>query len=159
MKQTIKPIGVIHSGFYSIEDMPIQPGGSTDTTGHIIVDQDYLAGLQDLDGFSHVYLIYSFHEAKRTELTVTPFMDDQPRGVFSTRSPLRPNHIGLSVVRLKSIAGNKIFIEGIDVLDGTPLLDIKPYIKEFDAVKESTSGWLQASAEEVSKKRSDNRFK
>jgi len=159
MELTIEVIGVIHSGFHSIEDMPIQPGGAADITGHVVVNEDYLAGLQDLDGFSHVYLIYCFHQAKRTELTVTPFMDDQPRGVFSTRSPLRPNHIGLSIVKLKSIEGNKIFIEGIDVLDGTPLLDIKPYIKEFDAVKDSTSGWLQASAEEVSKKRSDNRFK
>jgi len=159
MNHTIEPIGVIHTDFHSIEDMPIQPGGAADISGHIVVDEDYLAGLQDLDGFSHVYLLYSFHEAIRTELTVLPFMDNQPRGVFSTRSPLRPNHIGLSIVKLKNVEGNKVFVEGIDVLDGTPLLDIKPYIKEFDGVKQSTSGWLQASEEDVSKKRSDNRFK
>jgi tRNA (adenine37-N6)-methyltransferase len=154
----INPIGIIHSPHKSIEDMPIQPKGAADIVGHVIVDEKYIDGLQDLDGFSHIYLLYNFHEAKRTELLVTPFMDKQIRGVFATRSPLRPNHIGISIVKLQRIDGNKVYVEGIDVLDGTPLLDIKPYIKKFDSVKESTSGWMQASDEEISKKRSDERF-
>jgi len=154
----IKAIGIIHSPHHAIKDMPIQPKGASAFEGCVIVEEKYIDGLQDIGGFSHIYLLYSFHEAKRTELLVTPFMDKQKRGVFATRSPLRPNHIGLSIVKLKRVEGNKLFVEEIDILDGTPLLDIKPYIEKFDAVKESSSGWLQASDAEISKKRSDNRF-
>lgn len=154
----IQPIGIIHSPHHSIEDMPIQPKGASEVEGVVLVEEKYIDGLQDLEGFSHIYLLYSFHGTTRTELLVTPFMDTQTRGVFATRSPLRPNHIGLSIVKLKRVEGNKVIVEGIDVLDKTPLLDIKPYIEKFDGVKESASGWLQASAEEISKKRSDNRF-
>ncbi len=154
----IKPIGIIHSPHNSIKDMPIQPKGALEVEGYVIVDEEYAAGLQDLDGFSHIYLLYSFHEAKRIELRVKPFMDEQTRGVFATRSPLRPNHIGISIVKLIRVEGNKLFVRGIDVLDKTPLLDIKPYIEKFDAVQESVSGWQQASDEEIRKKRSDNRF-
>ena len=138
--------------------MPIQPKGALGVEGYVIVDEEYAAGLLDLDGFSHIYLLYSFHEAKRIELRVKPFMDKQTRGVFATRSPLRPNHIGISIVKLIKVESNKVFIEGVDVLDKTPLLDIKPYIEKFDAVQESVSGWQQASDEEIRKKRSDNRF-
>lgn len=159
MSITTTAIGKIHSQYQHIEDMPIQPNGAKQSEGQVIVDKEYLAGLQDLEGFSHIYLIYKFHQAKRTELIVTPFMDTEPRGVFSTRSPLRPNHIGLSIVKIKTIEGNIITVEGIDVLDDTPLIDIKPYIKAFDDVKQSSSGWLRASEEEVIAKRSDNRFK
>jgi tRNA (adenine37-N6)-methyltransferase len=155
----IKPIGIIHSPHYTIEDMPIQPRGASGVEGYVLVDEKHIDGLQDLEGFSHIYLLYSFHEAVRTKLLVTPFMDKQTRGVFATRSPLRPNHIGISIVQLKKVEGNKIVVEGVDILDGTPLLDIKPYIEKFDAVKESTSGWLQASREEISKRRSDSRFR
>ena len=154
----INPIGIIHSPHKSIEDMPIQPKGASEVAGHIVVNEEYIDGLQDLDGFSHIYLLYSFHQAIRTEMHVIPFMDSQTRGVFATRSPLRPNHIGISVVNLIGIEGNKIFVKGIDILDGTPLLDIKPYIKEFDVVQDSVSGWLHASDEEIRKKRSDERF-
>jgi len=155
----INSIGVIHSPHKSIENMPIQPKGASELEGHIIIDEKYIDGLQDLDGFSHIYLLYRFHEAARTELLVRPFMDKEKRGVFATRSPLRPNHIGISIVKLQKIDGNNIYVNGIDVLDGTPLLDIKPYIEKFDAVKESTSGWLQASDEDIRKIRSDLRFK
>lgn len=154
----IKPIGKIQTPFNSIEDMPIQPKGAKDVEGIVILDEKFQEGLKDLDGFSHVYLIYNFHEVKREELTVTPFMDTQQRGVFSTRSPLRPNHIGLSIVKLKKVEDNKIFVDGIDVLNGTPLLDIKPFIEKFDGVKDSKSGWLKASQEDVINKRSDKRF-
>ena len=154
----INPIGIIHSPYKSIEDMPIQPKGAPEVAGHVIVDEKYSDGLQDIDGFSHIYLLYSFHKATRTETHVTPFMDTQTRGVFATRSPLRPNHIGISIVNLIRVKGNKIFIKGIDILDKTPLLDIKPYIEKFDAVHNSVSGWLQASDKEIRKKRSDKRF-
>ena len=154
----IEPIGIIHSPHSTIEDMPIQPKGAAGVIGYVLVDEEYKNGLQDLEGFSHIYLLYSFHKAARTELLVTPFMDTETRGVFATRSPLRPNHIGLSIVRLKKIEGTRVVVEGIDILDGTPLLDIKPYMKKFDAVPECTSGWLQASEEEICKKRSDTRF-
>jgi len=154
----IKPIGIIKTPFKAIEDMPIQPKGAKDVEGVIILDEELIEGLKDLDGFSHIYLIYSFHEVKRTELSVTPFMDTQERGVFSTRSPLRPNHIGLSIVKLNRVEENKIIVDGIDVLDGTPLLDIKPYIEKFDGVKDSKSGWLKASDEDVINRRSDKRF-
>jgi len=139
--------------------MPIQPKGAPQAVGRIIVDEAFRDGLHDLDGFSHIYILYSFHQATRTELLVTPFMDTQERGVFATRSPLRPNHIGMSLVELVRVEGNQVYVTGIDVLDGTPLLDIKPYIKEFDAVKASKSGWMRSSDEEVSTKRSDERFK
>lgn len=154
----IEPIGKIHSPYTSIENMPIQPKGASDVEGYVEVNEKYVDGLKDLEGFSHIYLIYRFHESKRTELLVTPFMDTQERGVFATRSPLRPNHMGISIVRLKKIEGNKITVTGIDILDGTPLLDIKPYIEKFDLVKQSTSGWMNASTEEIIKKRSDSRF-
>jgi tRNA (adenine37-N6)-methyltransferase len=154
----IRPIGTIHSPFTSIEDMPIQPKGAKGIEGYVLMDREYMDGLKDMEGFSHIYLLYSFHEAKRTELLVTPFMDSKTRGVFSTRSPLRPNHIGISIVTLKKVEENKITVDGIDVLDGTPLLDIKPYIEKFDGVTNSTSGWMQASEEDVGKKRSDDRF-
>ncbi len=155
----IKPIGIIHSPYSNIEDMPIQPKGASGVEGQILVHEAYIDGLQDLEGFSHIYLLYRFHKAVRTELVVTPFMDNQPRGVFSTRSPLRPNHIGISIVRLKKIQANTLFVEDIDVLDQTPLLDIKPYMNQFDAVEDSRSGWMQSSDDDIRKKRSDARFK
>lgn len=138
--------------------MPIQPKGAAMVKGYAQIDDEFVDGLQDLQGFSHIYLLYSFHKATRTELKVTPFMDSEIRGVFSTRSPLRPNHIGLSIVQLSKVEGNKVYVEGIDILDGTPLLDIKPYIAGFDSVAESTSGWMKGSDEEIVGKRSDDRF-
>jgi len=154
----IHPIGTIHSPFKDLKNMPIQPGGAEDVQGRVIVDEAFAAGLKDLEGFSHIYLIYEFHKAPRTELLVTPFMDDQKRGVFSTRSPLRPNPIGISIVRLEKVEGNELFVQGVDILDGTPLLDIKPYIHKFDHVENSTTGWMKAGRDEIRKKRSDNRF-
>jgi len=154
----MKTIGIIHTPFDSLEDMPIQPKGAAELTGTIELEEQYLAGLADLSGFSHIYLLYRFHMAKRTALTVIPFMDTTPRGVFATRSPLRPNHIGLSIVRLLSVDKNILTVGGIDILNGTPLLDVKPYIAAFDAVQQSRSGWMKASGEEVARRRSDHRF-
>jgi len=111
--------------------------------------------------FSHVYLIYYFHKVKEPKLSVIPFNDmtQRPRGVFSTRTPMHPNSIGLSVVELVKVEDNIVTIKGVDILDGTPLLDIKPYIENFDKVEgEVKSGWMKSSLEEVSKKKSDDRF-
>ena len=155
---TIEQIGVIHSPHNSIENMPVQPRGASDVEGYVLVDEEYAEGLEDLEGFSHIYLLYNFHKVERTELTVTPFMDTKKRGVFSTRSPLRPNHIGLSIVKLIKVQGNKLIVKGVDILDGTPLLDIKPYIENFDSVGESTSGWMTSSDIQVRTTRSDKRF-
>jgi tRNA-Thr(GGU) m(6)t(6)A37 methyltransferase TsaA len=158
MKPIIKPIGSIHTPFDKLEDMPIQPKGAAEVIGTIELEEQYVEALADLDGFSHIYLLYEFHMAKRTALTVTPFMDTTPRGVFATRSPLRPNHIGISIVRLIGVEKNIITVQGIDILNGSPLLDIKPYIAAFDAVQQSRSGWMKGSEEDVSGKRSDLRF-
>ena len=154
----IQPIGSIHSPFKQLENMPIQPKGGQDVMGQVELFPEYAAGLQDLDGFSHIYLIYQFHEAQRTALQVVPFMDTVPRGVYATRSPLRPNHIGLSIVELVSVENNIVTFKGVDLLDGTPLLDIKPYIAKFDHIENSRSGWMQATDAEVRTKRSDGRF-
>ncbi|MDJ0621535.1 MAG: tRNA (N6-threonylcarbamoyladenosine(37)-N6)-methyltransferase TrmO [Desulfocapsaceae bacterium] len=154
----MQPIGIIRSPFKELVEMPIQPKGAVDIEGRVIVDIKYEKGLADLEGFSHIYLLYAFHLADREELTVVPFMDDQPRGVFATRSPLRPNHIGLSIVELLKREGNELIIRGVDILDGTPLLDIKPYIRQFDTVEVSKSGWCTADDNEVRQKRSDSRF-
>jgi tRNA-Thr(GGU) m(6)t(6)A37 methyltransferase TsaA len=120
--------------------------------------KQYAPGLSDLAGFSHIYLIYHFHKSTTYQLKVTPFLDKVERGLFATRAPKRPNPIGLSVVKLISIENNILTIQGADVLDGTPLLDIKPYIQKFDAPQNPTSGWMQAQSDEIKNKRSDDRF-
>jgi len=154
----VKIIGLIRTPHKNLEEMPIQPKGAAGVTGVIVLDEDYASGLADLGGFSHIYLIYQFHKATRTEMEVIPFMDSKKRGVFATRSPLRPNHIGLSIVELVSVDGLRITVCNVDMLDKTPLLDIKPYIKEFDHMENTRSGWLKATGEDLRQKRSDNRF-
>lgn len=155
----IEPIGIIHSPFKEIADMPIQPSGATGTPGRLELLPELVDGLADLDGFSHIIVLYYFHEIGKTSLTVTPFLDPKPHGVFSTRAPTRPNHIGLSVLALKSVIDNNLLVENIDILDGTPLLDIKPYVPEFDqpAAKIRT-GWLQKNKNSSHRTRSDQRF-
>ncbi len=155
---TIEPIGKIRAPFKTIEGMPIQPKGAESVKGVVELLPELKHGLKDLDGFSHIYLIYVFHKATRTELEVIPFMDSVSRGVYATRSPLRPNHIGISIVQVEKVEGNKIYVKGIDVLDDTPLLDIKPYIQNFDEVTQSQSGWMNADQHSVKVKRSDERF-
>ncbi|MCK5685393.1 tRNA (N6-threonylcarbamoyladenosine(37)-N6)-methyltransferase TrmO [bacterium] len=154
----IQSIGIIHSPHKELKNMPIQPKGAAGIEGKIIVDKEYAEGLKDLDGFSHIFLIYHFHKTFRTELIVTPFMDDTERGVFSTRTPMRPNHIGISIVELLKVEKNIITVSGIDILDGTPLLDIKPYIENFDHQDNCKTGWMKGSAEDVKNRRSDERF-
>lgn len=154
----MQPIGIIHTQFQSLQEMPIQPSGAANTVASITLQPQLQAGLQDLEGFSHIYLIYQFHLSKGYQLTVTPFLDDKPHGLFSTRAPKRPNPIGLSLVELISINDNVLQVRGADVIDGTPLLDIKPYIDAFDCISDTRSGWMTASAQQVQEKRSDHRF-
>ncbi len=161
MKIIMKSIATIHSPFYSLVDMPVQPKGAKDIYATIEFEKEYQAGLKDLEGFSHLYLLYYFHKVKEYNLEVIPFNDitNTPRGVFATRTPMHPNHIGLSVVELVKVEKNIVTIKGVDILDGTPLLDIKPYIENFDKIEgQSTSGWMKSSLEEVAQKRSDKRF-
>jgi len=142
MDYSMKPIGTIHSPFQDKKSTPIQPSRSQ-AIGQVEVFPEYVEGLQDLDGFSNIILLYVFHCSEGYSLRVKPFLDDQLHGLFATRYPCRPNPIGLSVVRLVSMNGNVLEIEGVDVLDGTPLLDIKPYVPEFDFKDGARTGWLQ----------------
>lgn len=151
-------IGVLNSPHKNIADMPIQPSGADGIRGTITLKEQYLEGLKDLDGFSHIYVFYHFHQAKAAQLTVTPFMDEASHGIFATRAPRRPNAIGLSVLRLINIDGSQLQIENVDILDGTPILDIKPYVPDFDHVTAERVGWLDRAKSKVKKHRSDNRF-
>ncbi len=155
----MNPIGIIHTPFEKLEGMPIQPAGAAGVKGTVEVFEEYSAGLKDLDGFSHIILLYHFHCSKGFNLQVVPFMDSEPRGLFATRAPNRPNAIGLSVVQLDKIESNVIHIQGVDVLNGTPLLDIKPYVPEFDARADVRTGWLEDVRRTVSGRKADGRFK
>ena len=148
-------IGIIHSPYSRLENMPIQPAGASGIQGQLVVEPEYAPGLQDLEGFSHIYLLYIFHKVSESHLSVTPYLDTHLRGVFATRAPSRPNPIGLSIVRLLSIDNNILNIENLDILDGTPVLDIKPYIPPFDDQVNVRIGWLTEIADGVKHKRSE----
>lgn len=152
------PIGRILSPFTKATGMPIQPSAAKGVQGRVVIQAQFQSGLKDLDGFSHLILIYDFDRVEEYKLTVTPFLDDQERGVFATRAPLRPNPIGLSVVKLLKIQGNVLEIENVDVLDQTPLLDLKPYVPYFDRPERVRAGWIDRVKDEVKDKRSDERF-
>jgi tRNA-Thr(GGU) m(6)t(6)A37 methyltransferase TsaA len=156
---TYSPIGTIHSPFKETEGMPIQPTGAQGVSGTVEVEPEYADGLKDLDGFSHIILIYHFHLSQGYSLVVKPFMDDTPRGLFATRAPKRPNPIGLSVVRLVRVEGCTLHVENVDVVDGTPLLDIKPFVPVFDAPQVVRLGWLAENADKSFGMRADDRFK
>lgn len=135
------PIGVIRSEHRDPEQTPIQPGYAGGCRGRVEVYPEFAEGLRDIEGFSHVYLIYHFHQAESPKLQVKPFLDDEERGIFATRAPCRPNAIGLSIVALTGRSGNVLEIDGVDILDGAPLLDIKPYTARFDNVPTTRNGW------------------
>lgn len=155
----MKPIGAIHTPFTDLEDMPIQPKGAAGVNGTVELYQEYHAGLQDLDGFSHVILVYLFHQSEGFELQVVPFLDTNMRGLFATRAPKRPNPIGISVVKLERIENGLLHVSNVDVLEGTPLLDIKPLVPQFDCPRDARTGWLAHSKDNVATKRSDDRFR
>jgi tRNA-Thr(GGU) m(6)t(6)A37 methyltransferase TsaA len=159
MDINLSPIGTIRTPFKEIKGTPVQPSASRGTVGHIELNENLVAGLTDLDGFSHLILIYHFDRSDSYKLEVTPFMDTRPRGLFSTRAPKRPNPVGLSVVKLLSIEGAVLHIENIDVLDKTPLLDIKPYVPQLDQASEIRIGWMADKLDLAAVATADERFK
>jgi tRNA-Thr(GGU) m(6)t(6)A37 methyltransferase TsaA len=159
VKTTFTPIGIIRTPFQHLEGMPIQPKGAKGVQGKVELLPHFLEGLKDLEGFSHIILLYHFHRSAGYALTVVPYMDTQRRGVFATRAPKRPNAIGLSVVQLDRIENGVLYIQNVDILDGTPLLDIKPYVPEFDSPESVQLGWLERVHKTVSHRSSDDRFK
>lgn len=142
MEITMHPIGVIHSPFREKRQTPIQASRSR-ARGEVVLDPKYLDGLQDLEGFSHIFLLYAFNYSSGYRLRVKPFLDDKERGLFATRYPCRPNPIGISIVRLLSREENILLVEGVDVMDKTPLLDIKPYVPDFDVRGKVQVGWYK----------------
>ncbi len=154
-----RPIGVIHTPYKDPQGIPIQPKGGSDIEGFVELDPAYGEALSDLDGFSHAYLIYHFHLSKGYSLKVVPFMDDRERGLFATRAPRRPNPIGISVVKIKAIQGNRLYFFGVDMVDGTPLLDIKPYVPDFGALEDVKIGWLKNHVHKSRHFKADGRFK
>jgi len=153
-----RSIGIIHSPFKDAKGMPIQPTGAKGVVGTVEVSPEYCAGLKDIEDFSYIILIYHFHLSKGYSLEVKPYMDENTHGVFATRIPGRPNPIGISVVRLIKVEGCTLHIQDVDILDGTPLLDIKPYVPDFDVRETERIGWLSGKSSNVYKKKSDGRF-
>ena len=149
---TFTPIGVIHSEHVVARQTPIQPVYAKGCKGRVELFPEYAEGLRDLEGFSHIYLIFHFNQAGPVQLTVKPFLQDTARGVFSTRAPCRPNGIGLSIVELISREGNVLLLNGVDILDGTPLLDIKPYTAKFDRLETTRNGWQDEVDEETAQR-------
>ncbi len=154
-----KPIGLIRSPFKDIKGMPIQPASAKGVAGRVEMEPAYIEGLKDLEGFSHIILIYHFHLSEGYSLEVKPFLDDCPHGIFSTRAPKRPNSIGLSVVRLIGVNGHVLDVQDVDVVDGTPLLDIKPYVPEIDVRQVERIGWLSQRVDRLQQVRADERFR
>jgi tRNA-Thr(GGU) m(6)t(6)A37 methyltransferase TsaA len=151
-------IGTIYSPYMTTADMPIQPRGAIGVAGRVEVFPEFSEGLADVAGFSHIYLLYHFHMVAEARLRVVPFLDAERRGVFATRAPARPNPLGLSVVRLREVRGDILLVENIDVLDGTPLLDIKPYVPVFDHWEVESTGWLAEKGFLARTMRADDRF-
>ncbi|MBN1285009.1 MAG: tRNA (N6-threonylcarbamoyladenosine(37)-N6)-methyltransferase TrmO [Anaerolineae bacterium] len=157
---TYRPIGVIHTPFTERAGMPIQAARS-EAVGYVEVYPQYRPALADLDGFSHIFLVYHFHRADPPQLSVRPFLDDTSHGLFATRHPHRPNPIGLSVVRLDRVALDNppvLHVTGVDMLDGTPLLDIKPYVPQFDAHEAPHTGWIGAQGDRLANRAWRARF-
>jgi tRNA-Thr(GGU) m(6)t(6)A37 methyltransferase TsaA len=155
---TYKPIGIINSPHQEASKTPIQPVYSKGIQGTVIISPEYTDGLRDLDGFSYIYLIYHFHKAKDAKMVIKPFLQDEERGLFSTRYPARPNSIGISIVKLIEIENNILHIENVDILDGTPLLDIKPYTAKFDIVEDLKSGWQDEVDEDIAQIRGKREY-
>ena len=152
-------IGIIHSPFKEPKGVPIQPSASKGVEGYVEIFPEFVPGLKDLEGFSHIILLYHFHLSRPFSLLVKPYLDDELRGVFATRAPARPNPIGLSIVQLLSIEENILHIRDVDIVDGTPLLDIKPYVPKFDHRENARIGWLEKRVQGLQRTRDDGRFK
>jgi tRNA-Thr(GGU) m(6)t(6)A37 methyltransferase TsaA len=155
---TFQAIGVIHTPYQEPKGTPIQPTSSSGVQGWIDLSPEYEAGLQDLEGFSHLILIYAFHLCRGYDLKVTPFLDAAEHGLFATRAPARPNPIGLSIIRLDRIEGTTLHIRDVDMVDGTPLLDLKPYVPDFDHRPGARVGWMENRLGKLGEARDDGRF-
>ena len=154
----LKPIGIVRTPFAQPKGTPIQPSKSSHARGRIELSPEYVPGLKDLEGFSHITLVYFLHLSHGYDLVVVPYLDDQLRGLFATRAPRRPNPIGISVVRLLGIEGNVLEIENVDMVDGTPLLDMKPYVPAFEDSGGFKVGWLEGKPDSGTEVRADGRF-
>lgn len=150
---TLHPIGIVHSPHRLADETPIQPVYATGIRGRVEILAEFADGLRDVEGFSHLHLIYLFHRASSPRLMVKPYLEDVDRGVFATRAPCRPNPIGLSIVRLTGREGNVLHLEDVDILDGSPLLDIKPYVTRFDHRPGARCGWQDGIDEETAHRR------
>lgn len=150
---TFRFIGVVHSEHRDAQRTPVQPFFAKGSSGRIEVFEPFAAGLDDLEGFSHIYVLYWLHKAGPVALRVVPFLDTEPHGIFATRSPNRPNAIGLSILRLVARSGSTLTVEDVDILDGTPVLDIKPYFARFDARDDTRSGWIDTLDEDAQSRR------
>ena len=148
MEIKLKPIGVIHTPYKNLEEIPIQGRLRPEVKGTVEVYPEFSEGLKDVEKFSHIILLYHFHCSGELKLVAKPYLGKEKRGIFAIRHPCRPNPIGLTVVRLVKRKENVLEVSGVDMLDKTPLLDIKPYVPEFDAVPEASSGWLQDKLDE-----------
>lgn len=153
-----KPIGIIRTPFREAKGTPVQPAAGGGDIGEIEVFKEYLEGLKDIEGFSHIILIFHMHLVKGSKLKVTPFLDTQERGIFATRAPARPNPIGFSVVELVEVKENILKVKGVDIVDGTPLLDIKPFVKVFDVRETRRNGWLENAHNKLRTVKDDGRF-
>jgi tRNA-Thr(GGU) m(6)t(6)A37 methyltransferase TsaA len=153
-----RPVGIIHTPFKEPKGTPVQPTAAEGVKGTVELDPGYIEGLTDLEGFSHIILLFHCHLTAEPSLKMKPFMDDTEHGIFAIRAPARPNPIGLSVVRLISVDGNILHIEDMDIIDGTPLLDIKPYVPEFDVRTDVRTGWLEKNVTKMNNITDDGRF-
>ena len=160
MEIKLKSLGVIHSPFKTVENMPIQPMAGKQYEAQIEIYPEFQEGLADLDGFSHIYIIFHLNKIEKYKLKVIPFLDTVERGIFATRSPARPNPVGLSLVELISVDQNILKIRGVDMLDGSPVLDIKPYVPDFDRHDNNVrKGWFEGKSDAANSTLSDDRFK
>ncbi len=154
----LEQIGIIKTSLKSSQGAPIQPA-SSNVSGIVQIDEKYADALQDLDGFERIWLIFWCHKSKPVQMQVVPYMDNAPHGVFATRAPSRPNPIGISCVKLDRIDGLVLHVSDVDILDGTPLLDIKPYVPQFDVYPTERNGWLdQVDSKRIQKGQADQRF-
>lgn len=160
-KIELESIGTIHTPFKEIEGMPIQAVGAKGVKGELHIKDKFKEGLKDLDGFSHINILFEFHKVEGYELVVKPFLDNKKRGIFATRSPKRPNHIGSSIVEINEIEDNIVHVSNVDILDGTPLIDIKPYVPHLwqETIEELKIGWFEDKHQNARTKKSDARFK
>jgi tRNA (adenine37-N6)-methyltransferase len=148
-----EPIGIIRSGHKNPDNAPIQSVYAKGCRGQVEIFPEYAGGLRDLEGFSHIYLLYDFHLARSAGLSVKPFLQDVERGVFATRAPGRPNRIGLSIVKLLFREDNTLHVDWLDMLDASPVLDIKPYVGRFDRIEHTYDGWHDGISEETARQR------